>query len=106
MSRRRRRPSARAAGLTLAELAAILAVLGLMIVVVLPVLARAGSENRKTACAATLAAALKGLQQYAADHNGVFPTRGFGPRTARFDVIGWKVDREVRRAKSLSLIHI
>ncbi|KPK83411.1 MAG: hypothetical protein AMJ81_08345 [Phycisphaerae bacterium SM23_33] len=89
-------------GFALVELLIVVLMAALMVAIVLPVLAGAGREGRKTACADNLNLAYRGLRQYADAYGGAFPTRGFGANSERFDLIGWRLNREVASAGSNS----
>jgi hypothetical protein len=66
-----------------------------LVVVILPALARSGWQRRRAGCAVNLSRATTGMLLYAQDNHGAFPSRGFGPRTRRFDVVGHRAWRRV-----------
>jgi hypothetical protein len=54
----------------------------------MPTLSRVRVLAKRAVCGTNLNAAAKGLNLYATEHKGRFPTCGYGATTSRFDVMG------------------
>ncbi len=87
---------------TLVELLVVIAIIGLLVSIMLPTLVQAMWHARRSACTGNLKGAVNGLTQYASQYTGVLPSRGFGPSTNGFDVIGWDLTLEKDVADSNS----
>lgn len=61
------------AGFTLVELLVVIGVLAVLAGLILPVLAKARAEGRRTACKSNLAQLAKAAQMYAGEHQSAYP---------------------------------
>lgn len=92
----------RSKAFTLVELLTVMTIIALLVAILLPSLRQAVWSARKGACQGNLKGAVSALVQYAGEYTGVLPSRGFGPGTVRFDVIGQDVRLEKDSADSNS----
>lgn len=75
---RRARP-VRSGGFTLVEILVVIGVLAVLMGLILPVLARARAEGRRTACKSNLGQIAKAAQMYAGEHNSIYPKMATKP---------------------------
>lgn len=92
----------RSKAFTLVELLTVMMIIALLVAILLPSVRQAVWSARKGACQGNLRGAVSAVVQYAGEYTGVLPSRGFGPGTVRFDVIGQDVTLEKDSADSNS----
>jgi len=78
----------RSTGLTFVEMLAAIGAVGLLVATVLPTLGERRAASYRNCCASNLNLAMQGMIRYAGDYDGKLPTCGYGPSSARYDVIG------------------
>lgn len=92
----------RSKAFTLVELLTVITIIALLVAILVPSLRQAVWSARKSACQGNVKGAVTALVEYAGEYTGVLPSRGFGPGTVRFDVIGRDVTLEKDSADSNS----
>lgn len=92
----------RGSAFTFLEMLVTTAVVGMLVVVVLPTLSRSRELTLRNCCASNLYLAARGLIQYADDNDGMLPTCRFGPGTVRYDTVGRYIKQRRRVAHSNS----
>ena len=94
-----RPPRSGAAGFTLVELLVVIAVIGVLVALLLPVLGRAKEQANRVACMNNLRQLAKGMQMYGGDNQWYFPGSavhddlGLGPFAS--DWIHWEASRKL-----------
>lgn len=62
-----------AGAFTLVELLAVIAIIGVLVAIVIPLIGSTRSKARRSECSANMRSVIMGVQLYAADHQGKFP---------------------------------